>query len=150
MEYDPLLLRNQLCFPLYAAAREVVGRYTPLLSPLGLTYTQYIAMMALWEHRRLNVKALGALLRLDSGTLTPLLKKLEQRGYIRRERSREDERSVDISLTPAGEALRQQAAAIPAQLRRCIPLSDAEMVTLYQLLYQVLEAQPAPGGVEIK
>ena len=140
MGFEQLLLKNQLCFPLYAAAKEVVRRYKPYLDPLGLTYTQYIAMMALWEHRTANVKTLGAYLCLDSGTLTPLLKKLEQRGYLRRERSGRDERNVVVHLTAAGEALRAQAQDIPAKMRACLPLDDADAKTLYALLYRVLGA----------
>ena len=140
MEYDPLLLRNQLCFPLYAAAREVVGRYTPLLSPLGLTYTQYIAMMVLWEKRSLTVKELGEYLYLDSGTLTPLLKKMEAQCIVSRQRNAADERSVIVSVTDAGEALREKAATIPERIGACLPLTKSEAETLYQLLYKVLHS----------
>lgn len=138
MCHEQLLLKNQLCFPLYAAAKEVVRQYKPYLDELGLTYTQYIAMMALWEHRVANVKTLGEYLYLDSGTLTPLLKKLELHGYIRRERSGEDERNVVVRLTDAGDALQAKAADIPANMRACLPLSDTDASTLYGLLYRVL------------
>lgn len=138
MGFEQLLLKNQLCFPLYAAAKEVVRRYKPYLDPLGLTYTQYIAMMVLWEQRTANVKTLGEHLYLDSGTLTPLLKKLEQRGYLRRERSGRDERNVVVHLTAAGEALQARAAGIPVKMRACLPLGDTEAKQLYALLYRVL------------
>ena len=111
MAYEQLLLKNQLCFPLYAGAKEVVRLYKPFLDRIGLTYTQYIAMMVLWEKRVANVKTLGESLYLDSGTLTPLLKQLEQRGLVRRERSAEDERNVVVRLTDAGDALREKDRA---------------------------------------
>ncbi len=139
-DMDPaaLKLENQLCFPLYAAAREVVGAYRPLLEALGLTYTQYIALLALWEARELTVGDLGSRLRLDSGTLTPLLKRMETRGLIHRERSARDEREVRVTLTPEGEAMQRQALPIPYQLREQLPLSDEEAFTLYRLLYKLL------------
>lgn len=141
MSHEQLFLKNQLCFPLYAAAKEVVRLYKPHLDRLGLTYTQYITMLALWEHRTANIKTLGEYLNLDSGTLTPLLQKLEQRGYIRRVRSGEDERIVNIELTEIGDALQERAADIPAMMRACLPLSDADAGQLYRLLYQVLGKQ---------
>ena len=141
MSHEQLFLKNQLCFPLYAAAKEVVRLYKPHLDRLGLTYTQYITMLALWEHRTANIKTLGEYLNLDSGTLTPLLQKLEQRGYIRRIRSGEDERIVNIELTEIGDALQERAADIPAMMRACLPLSDADARQLYTLLYRVLGKQ---------
>ena len=98
-KYEQLLLKNQLCFPLYACSRKIVGSYTPYLKPLGLTYTQYVVMMVLWERESVNVGQLGEILRLDAGTLTPLLKRLEKAGYVTRERSKEDERITIISIT---------------------------------------------------
>lgn len=139
-EYDALLLRNQLCFPLYAAAKEVVRLYKPFLDEIGLTYTQYIAMMALWESRSLSVKELGERLYLDSGTLTPLLKKMEAQGLVTRTRSAADERSVIVTLTEQGEALKQRAVQVPAKMSKCILLSDEEAKTLYDLLYRVLRS----------
>ena len=136
--YDVLKLENQLCFPLYAAAKEVVGLYRPHLEPLGLTYTQYIAMMVLWEARELTLKELGGRLFLDSGTLTPVLKKLEEKGFIERKRSLEDERNLIISLTEEGEALRGAAVHVPASVGSCIPLEPEEAVQLYSLLYKLL------------
>ena len=137
-KYDCLRLENQLCFPLYACAKEVTRRYTPLLSRLDLTYTQYIAMMILWEDGEISCRDLGRRLFLDSGTLTPLLKKLEARGYVTRCRSSEDERVLMVSLTDAGAALRDRALEIPPAMGACVPLTPQEAGTLYQLLYKIL------------
>jgi DNA-binding MarR family transcriptional regulator len=144
MEYDPLNIKNQLCFPLYAAARKVVRLYKPLLDKIGLTYTQYIAMMVLWEHRTLNVKTLGEHLHLDSGTLTPLLKKLEKGGLVTRARSNKDERELVVALTKKGVSLRKKALAIPRKLGECMPLSVEEAKTLYALLYKILQPEETP------
>ncbi len=133
-----LKLENQLCFPLYAASKEVVKRYKPLLDPLGLTYTQYIAMMVLWEQRSINVKSLGRHLYLDSGTLTPLLKKMELQGWVTRNRDLKDERNVIVTLTEEGEKLKAAAAHIPLEMSKCISLSPQEAKQLYGLLYKVL------------
>ena len=138
MDYESLKLENQLCFPLYAAAKEVVRLYKPLLDELELTYTQYIAMLALWQGGRLSVKELGEKLYLDSGTLTPLLKKMESAGLVRRERSEADERSVLVSLTEKGWALRERAASVPGRMFACLPLTQEEAAALYALLYKVL------------
>lgn len=137
-EYNPLKLENQLCFPLYACAKEVVKKYKPFLEQLDLTYTQYITMMVLWEQKSVNVKELGEYLFLDSGTLTPLLKKLESKGYITRKRSKEDERNLLVSITEKGMALRAQALDVPAQMGACVKLSAEEAKTLYVLLYKLL------------
>ncbi|MDO9492616.1 MarR family winged helix-turn-helix transcriptional regulator [Acetobacterium sp.] len=138
MDNEQLKLENQLCFPLYASAKEVVKRYKPYLDEIGLTYTQYIAMMVLWEHQTINVKTLGEYLHLDSGTLTPLLKRLEAAGFIKRKRDSKDERNVIIKLTPAGEALKEPASLIPEKIKQCLPISDEEAITLYRLLYKIL------------
>ena len=138
MEINPLKLENQLCFPLYACAKEVVRRYKPFLDEIELTYTQYIAMMVLWEKKTVNVKELGEHLYLDSGTLTPLLKKLESRKFITRERSAEDERNVIVTITKAGEGLREKAIEIPAKMSACMPISQQEALTLYNILYKLL------------
>lgn len=135
---EALKLKNQLCFPLYACAKEVVRRYTPLLEPLGLTYTQYIAMLVMWEHKSITVKDLGKLLYLDSGTLTPMLKKMEKAGLLVRERSKEDERQVIVTITEAGEDLKAEAEEIPVQMARCVTLDNEEAVQLYVLLYKLL------------
>ena len=117
----------------------MTGLYQLFLEPLGLTYTQYVVMMALWEEDGLSVKALGERLYLDSGTLTPLLKKLEQRGLITRTRSREDERIVLLRLTEQGRALKEQALEIPRRVSECVPLPPEEALTLYRLLYKILQ-----------
>ena len=144
MEYDyheAMKLSNQLCFPLYASARNVTGLYTPCLRPLGLTYTQYIVFLVLWEKDALTVGEIGERLMLDNGTLSPLLKKMEQAGYVERRRSQEDERVVVITLTEAGRALQEKAKDIPAQVAGCIDLSPEKAQTLYALLYELLENQ---------
>ena len=136
--YDSLKLENQLCFPLYACAKEVVRRYKPFLDKLDLTYTQYIAMMVLWEEKSLNVRELGERLYLDSGTLTPVLKKLETKGYITRERSDKDERNLIVTISKEGEELKKQAVCVPSQMSACVSLSPEEAKTLYGLLYKLL------------
>jgi len=149
MGYDPneaLKLKNQLCFPLYAAARRVTGVYTPYLKPLGLTYTQYIVFMVLWEQDGLQVSEIGEKLLLDSGTLTPLLKKMETQGYLTRTRSKLDERSVIVSLTEKGKALKEEVGQIPLKAAQCVRLSPEEAQTLYKLLYKVLEST---GDLEV-
>lgn len=138
MNDEVLKLKNQLCFPLYAAAREVTKRYKPFLDEIDLTYTQYITMMVLWEQKCATVKALGESLYLDSGTLTPLLKRLEAKGLITRERSQADERQVDIRITEAGERLKARAGMIPGRMRGCIDLNAEDAGTLYALLYTLL------------
>ena len=135
-----LLLDSQLCFPLYACAREVVKRYRPFLDDIGLTYTQYIVLLVLWERDGLSLGEIGERLSLDSGTLTPLCKKLETAGLIARRRSEQDERSVRITLTDAGRTLKERAAEIPLKVGSCLPLSSDEAVTLYALLHKILNA----------
>ncbi len=137
--FDPLKLENQLCFPLYVASREVIRLYHPYLSALDLTYTQYIALMALWEAGSMSVKALGERLYLDTGTLTPLLKGMEKKGLITRKRSETDERIVIVALTDGGLALREQALAIPGKVGSCIPLAPGDGAKLYSLLHQLME-----------
>lgn len=132
--YECLKLENQLCFPLYVCAKEVVRRYRPLLDDLGLTYTQYIAMMALWEHRTLSVKEMGRLLYLDSGTLTPLLKKMEEMGLVTRSRDPSDERVLMVSLTDKGEAMRDRAADVPASVASCVSISPEDALALKRIL----------------
>ncbi|MBO4886816.1 MAG: MarR family transcriptional regulator [Firmicutes bacterium] len=131
-------LENQLCFPLYAAARKVTNLYTPSFRRLGLTYTQYIVFLVLWEEDGLSVGDIGHRLFLDNGTLTPLLKKMEQTGYVRRIRSEEDERIVHVFLTEKGRSLKNELQDVPGQVGSCIPLTPEEAVTLYQLLYKIL------------
>ena len=138
-KYDALLLDSQLCFPLYACAREVVKLYTPFLEKIGLTYTQYITMMVLWETPSVTSKKIGRRLYLDSGTLTPVLKKLEQKGLIRRRRDESDERNLLVELTAEGEALKDQAVEIPPQIGACIRLAPEDALQLYTLLHRMLE-----------
>ena len=123
-DYDALKLENQLCFPLYACSRSIVNLYTPFLKPLGLTYTQYIVFLVLWEQDGITVGELGAKLHLDNGTITPLLKKMQDKGYVTRERSKSDERVVIVSLTDEGRALREEAVKIPASIGQCVPLEQ--------------------------
>lgn len=137
-KYDSLKLSNQLCFPLYAAAREVVKKYHPFLTELDITYTQYVTLMVLWENKEISVKSLGEKLYLDSGTLTPVLKSLEKKGLISRMRSTEDERVLIVRLTDDGENLKEQAVEIPAKVSSCVSLSSEEAKELYKLLYKVL------------
>ena len=137
-KFEPLKLENQMCFPLYAAAREVVKLYRPHLDKINLTYTQYIAMMVLWEQEQCSVKELGQKLYLDSGTLTPVLKSLEQKGFIRRFRSESDERVLLVELTKDGEKLKKSAEDIPQSVGACIGLPPEEAIQLYTLLYKVL------------
>jgi len=138
MNEDLLKIENQLCFPLYASAREVVKKYTPLLAELNLTYTQYLVMMVLWEQKSINVKNLGEKLFLDSGTLTPLLKKLEANGFVTRKRSSEDERVLEVVITGEGEGLKEKAAEVPLKIASCLTLELDEIKTLYRLLYKIL------------
>ena len=137
-KYECLKLDNQMCFPLYVCAKEVVKRYKPFLDEIDLTYTQYITMMVFWEHKEMNVKELGAYLFLDSGTLTPVLKKLEQKGYITRKRSDKDERVLNVAITEAGEQLKEKAVEIPAKVGGCVNLEQEEAQQLYLLLRKML------------
>ncbi len=137
-KYECLKIENQLCFPLYAASKEIIRRYKPFLDKLDLTYTQYITMMAMWEFGELNVKELGSKLFLDSGTLTPVLKKLEAKGYITRSRSTEDERNLIVGITEEGRKLEDRALAVPTQMAGCLHLTSEDAQTLYRLLYQML------------
>ena len=137
---DLLTIENQLCFPLYAASKEVIKKYKPYLDEYGLTYTQYIALMVLWNEREINVKNLGEKLFLDSGTLTPLLKKLEAKGLIKRTRSLTDERNLMVSITNDGDKLKEKLASIPSNVGKCVNLNEEEAKTLYTLLYKVLKS----------
>lgn len=145
MHDDALKLENQLCFPLYACSREIVRLYKPFLDKIGLTYTQYITMMVLWEHQQLTVKELGEKLFLDSGTLTPLLKKLALKGLIVRERSQTDERKVLVSLTKRGQKLKASAVEIPESVGSCIPLSQKEAKDLFRLLDKMIDRLNKPS-----
>lgn len=136
--YDSLKLKNQLCFPLYAASREILRKYTPLLKNLNLTYTQYIVMMVLWEQKTITVGDLGKQLYLDTGTLSPLLKAMEEKNLLTRKRQNADERVVIISISSQGEALREQAISVPEEMGKCINLNPKEANTLYKMLYKIL------------
>ena len=138
-EYDCLKLENQLCFPLYVCSKEVVRRYKPFLDEIDLTYTQYITMMAMWEHPSISVKDLGSLLFLDSGTLTPLLKKLEEKEYVERNRDPKDERNVIITLTSEGKKLKERAKDVPMSLGSCLDISPEDSRRLYEILWKFLE-----------
>ena len=138
-KYEALKLSQQLCFPLYACSREMIKLYKPFLDELGLTYTQYITMMVLWEHKAMTDKALGQELYLDSGTLTPLLKKLEEKGLVTRRRSDLDERNLIVTITELGESMRDQALHIPAEMTKCINLPREDIRELYRMLHQLLE-----------
>ena len=137
-KFEMLKIENQLCFPLYACSREVIKQYKPFLDEMDLTYTQYIAMMALWEKNSMTVKELGDILYLDSGTLTPLLKKLEAKNYVTRTRSHRDERNLIIGVTELGMSLRDKAMAIPDEIESNTRMSYEEVKQLYDLLYKLL------------
>ena len=137
-EFDPLKLENQICFPLYAASREVIKRYHPMLSELDLTYTQYVCMMVIWEYRTISSKDLGEKLFLDSGTLTPVLKSLEAKGLLTRERSKDDERVLLVSATDSGMALREKALSVPGKLAGCVKMAPEDTIALHGLLYKLL------------
>jgi len=142
--YDALKLDNQICFPLYACSREIIKQYKPFLDEVDLTYTQYITMMVLWEKREITVCELGAKLLLDSGTLTPLLKKLESKGLVARNRSKNDERNLIVSITEKGDALKERAVSIPLGMAQCSALTPEEGAELYRILYKMLGREPAP------
>ena len=141
-KFDSLSLKSQLCFPLYACARETIKLYKPHLDELDLTYTQYIAMMVLWKKKSVTVKELGTELYLDSGTLTPLLKKMEAKGLLTRRRSADDERSLIVTLTPKGEALKERALQVPQEMIKYFRLDREEGQMLYKLLYKLLDSMP--------
>ena len=144
MEYDyheAMKLANQVCFPLYAASRSVISLYTPWLKPLGLTYTQYIVFLVLWEKDGITVGELCEKLMLDNGTLSPLLKKMQQAGYVERKRSEEDDRVVVITLTEEGKALQEKAKDVPGKVAGCIDLPQEKAQQLYSLLYELLDSQ---------
>ena len=138
-KYDCLKLDNQLCFPLYACSKVIVKAYKPFLDEIGLTYTQYITMMVLWEHGEISSKELGACLYLDSGTLTPVLKTLESKGLITRARSHEDERNLIVALTDSGLALRDRAVDVPAKMSSCSALSPEDAAELYRILRELMK-----------
>ena len=137
--YDCLKLENQLCFPLYVCSKEIVRKYKPFLDELDITYTQYITLMVLWDKGALSVKELGKQLYLDSGTLTPLLKTLEAKGFVARTRDKEDERNLIVSLTDEGMKLRERAVSIPAMMGACLNIKPEDAAELYRILHQIME-----------
>ncbi len=136
--YDDLKLDNQLCFPLYALAKEVIKQYRPYLDAINLTYTQYITMMVIWEKEKINVKELGKKLYLDSGTLTPVLKSLEAKGFVTRYRSSEDERMLMVEITEKGEILKDEAIKIPRQMISYIEITPEDAIIMHDQLYNLL------------
>lgn len=132
--YDELRLENQFCFPLYACAKEVIRRYRKPLRELNLTYTQYLCMIVLWEHGGMTEGELGEKVHLESGTLAPLLKRLEKSGFIKRIRPENNERILYLSLTKEGEMLKERAKVIPSVMQRCIPLPEDDLIQLTALL----------------
>ncbi|MCR5145361.1 MAG: MarR family transcriptional regulator [Lachnospiraceae bacterium] len=137
-KYQCLKLDNQLCFPLYAVSKEIVRKYKPFLDEIDLTYTQYIAMMVVWEEKSVSVKDMGKRLFLDSGTLTPVLKTLEKKGLIERSRSKEDERNLIVTLTSEGEKIEEKAAEIPAKMGACLDIDEKDAAELYRILHKVM------------
>ena len=138
-KYDALLLKNQLCFPTYAVANKIVRKYQPLLDELGLTYTQYIVMLVMWEKRKVNEKELCDALRLKTNTLAPLLKRLKEKGYISIEKDKEDRRNLVIALTDKGEKLKEKAVSIPPSIAEEFNLTEEEAITFYRILYKILD-----------
>ena len=140
-KYDCLLLENQLCFPLYVASKEVIRRYKPLLDTLDLTYTQYIAMMVIWQEKKLHVTELGKKLYLDTGTISPLIRKLKEKGYITLSRDKDDERVQIITVTDLGMKLREKALSVPENMakNRCIDLTIEEAILLKKILEKIIE-----------
>ena len=138
-KYDCLKLENQLCFPLYVCSKEIVRKYKPFLDERDITYTQYITLMALWDKGALSVKELGNQLYLDSGTLTPLLKTLEAKGFVTRARDKDDERNLIVSLTDEGMKLRERAVAIPAKMGACLNIKPEDAAELYRILHTLMD-----------
>ena len=138
-KYEQLKLENQLCFPLYVCSKEILRKYKPFLSKINLTYTQYLVMMVLWENDKINLKTLGEKLFLDSGTLTPVLIKLEQKGYVKRQKNKIDERNLIVEITKNGSLLKEQAKNIPKSLSQCIPISNEDAYNLYIILNKILK-----------
>ncbi len=136
--FDALKLDNQLCFPLYVCSKEIVKKYKPFLDEIGLTYTQYITMMAMWEHEELSVKKLGELLFLDSGTLTPVLKTLEKKGLLSRRRSTDDERMLIVKLTKEGINLKEKAVGVPYKMQGCVSIDEKDAAELYRILHKIM------------
>ena len=137
-KYDALALKNQLCFPIYLCSKEIIRKYTPILEELDLTYTQYIVMIYFWEVGKSNLKDIGKTLLLDPSTLTPLVKKLEKKGYLTRVRSTVDERNLEIELTTKGKELEDKALTVPKRVEKCIDITEEEAKILYKLMYKII------------
>lgn len=135
---ESLKLQNQLCFPLYVIAKEITGLYRPFLDELDITYPQYLVMMVLWENDGLSVNHIGEKLYLDSGTLTPLLKRLETKGFITRKRKKEDERVVEVFLTETGKTLQAKACEIPEKIYKKIDASEQDWLDLKKSVQKIL------------
>ena len=142
-KYASLRLKNQLCFPLYAVSNIITRRYKPLLDKLDLTYTQYIVMMVLWEEKQVNEKLLCEALYLKSNTVAPLLKKLEDKGYIKKDKDKADERNLVITLTESGEKLQDEALCVPETISKEFHLTPDEATALYSVLYKMLDEERA-------
>ena len=140
MSDEYLKIDNQLCFPLYVTSKEIIRKYREYLDPIDLTYTQYIVMLVLWEEDHINVKTLGEKLYLDSGTLTPLLKKLEDKGFITKTKNMNDERNQIIMITEKGKSIKNNALDIPINVGNCFPLTEDEAKTLYNILHKILDS----------
>ena len=140
-KYAALRLKNQLCFPLYAVSNMITRKYKPLLDMLDLTYTQYIVMMVMWEEKQVNEKLLCESLYLKSNTLTPLLKKLEDKGYIKKEKDKRDERNLVITLTESGKKLQNEALCVPETISKEFHLTPDEATSLYTVLYKMLDEE---------
>ncbi len=140
-KYEALRLRNQLCFPIYAVSNIILRKYKPFLDELDLTYTQYIVMMVLWEHGQANEKLLCDALCLKSNTVTPLLKKLQDKGYIGKSKDKDDERNLVITLTNAGKELQDKALGVPECIAKELHLTPDEAAELYRILYKLLDEE---------
>ena len=138
-KYDSLLLKNQLCFPLYAVSNKIIRKYKPLLDDLNLTYTQYITMMVLWERKAVNERELCDTLKLQSNTVTPLLQRLKQKGFIKIDKSLNDKRNLVISLTEEGLKLKDKAINVPPSIAVEFNLTNDEVMFLYSVLYKILD-----------
>jgi len=138
-KYDPLKLENQVCFPLYALSREVIKLYKPLLEPFDLTYTQYITMMVMWEEEEILFKDLGKRLFLDSGTLTPVLKKLEKKGLVTKYRNKDDDRVVTVEITQKGKAMKEEITKVPEDMYKSFKGDREKLIELKKLLDELLK-----------
>ena len=136
--YDSLLLKNQLCFPTYAVANKILRKYQPLLDSINLTYTQYVVMMVMWEKKEVNEKELSKNLYLKTNTLTPLIKRLKNKGYITLNKDKKDKRNLVISLTNEGEKLKEKAVKVPSLIADEFNLTNEEAEFLYRILYKIL------------